>query len=105
LPVTALRRPFVILRDDLFADDRRQVRRAMTEVDDRFGVRLLRSFDGERPVERSGAGVAEIVLHDRVTARETCSSSLKRDVACRAATADAKQLAVPVCRQPIDGAD
>jgi hypothetical protein len=105
LPVAVLRGALIVARDDRFADHRRFVRGAMAEVDDAFGVRLARRLDRKRPVGGARARVAEIVLHDRVAAREPRRRSLHRHVARRTAAADAEHLAVPIGRQTVDGAD
>jgi hypothetical protein len=105
LPVTALRRAAVVPRRDRLADDGRFMRRAMTEIDDPFRVLLPGTFERERPVGRAGTRVPEIVLNRGVSAGQSGRRSLDRQIAGRAAAADAEDLPVPGSRHAIDGTD
>src|SRR6185295_14204521 len=105
LPVRALRRTAVALRDDFLAGRRREMRSAVAEVDDAVDVRLAVGADRERRVERVRARVPEVVLDHCIAARETVRRGLDTKVAGETAAADPEHLAVPARRQAIDRAD
>ncbi len=105
MPVAAFRWALVETRDDIFTDDRRGVCGAVAEVDDPFSVGLSRRFHSERPVGGARAGMAEIVLDDRVAALEPVGCALERNVAGGSAAADAENLSVPVGWESVHRAD
>src|SRR4029078_1071782 len=76
LPVRALRRTAVALRDDFLAGRRREMRSAVAEADEAVDVRLAVGADRERRVERVRARVPEVVLDHGIAARETIRRSL-----------------------------
>ena len=105
LPIRVRGRSSVAPCDELFADGRREMGRAMPEVDDAFDVRLAVRGNRKRRIERARARVAHVVLDHGVATRQAFGCAIEADVAGEPAAADPEHLAVPARRQPVDRAD